>query len=182
MVLEAQRQAFAIHLFLSEIAFQSELAARAAERLVTSTDQVDSVDIWSAIQSILVAAGNVSKILWPARRRYDPRGTMLRELLGVDEDSALSDRKLRNHFEHYDERLEDWLSSNHSVVYVDQIIGSLSGYLRDFPQNAHRNYDPATQILAFRGEAISLRSLLESLKEIGQKCRLITRGSIRDGL
>ena len=99
---------------------------------------------------------------------------MLRVLLDIDENNALSDRSLRNHFEHYDERIEDWLSTTHSSVYVDQIIGSPPGFLRDFPQNAHRSYDPSTQMLKFRGESMSLESILRALDEIRQKCRMIT--------
>ena len=174
MTSEEQRQAFVKHVFLGEIKYQSQFAAKAAERLVTRGDSHDPIELWSAVQSILIAAGNVSKILWPPRPRSAPRGAMLRVLLDIDENNALSDRSLRNHFEHYDERIEDWLSSTHSSVYIDQIIGLPPGFLRDFPQNAHRSYDPSTQMLKFRGESMSLESILRALDEIRQKCRMIT--------
>lgn len=87
-------------------------------------------------------------------------------VLDIDDNNVLSDRKLRNHFEHYDERIEDWISSTHSSVYVDQIIGSPPGFLRQFPQNAHRGYDPSTQTLTFRGESLSLASILGALDQI----------------
>ena len=175
MTREDQRQAFAKHVFLGEIEYQSQFAARAADRLRTCADNFDPIEIWSAVQSILIAAGNVSKILWPPRSRSAPRGAMLRALLDIDENNAISDRNFRNHFEHYDERIEDWFSSTHSAVYVDQIIGSPPGLLRDFPQNAHRGYDPSTQTLSFRGESMNLASILGALDEIRQKCRLITQ-------
>jgi hypothetical protein len=175
MILEDQHQAFAKHVFLGEIEYQSQFAARAAEHLQTCADNFDPIEIWSAVQSILIAAGNVSKILWPPRSRSAPRGAMLRALLDIDENNAISDRNFRNHFEHYDERIEDWLSSTHSAVYVDQIIGPPPGLLRDFPQNAHRGYDPSTQTLSFRGESMNLESILRALDEIRQKCRLITQ-------
>ncbi len=82
MTRENQRQAFAKHLFLSEIEYQSQFAAKAAERLVSS-DQRDPIEIWSAVQSILIASANVSKILWPSRERFAPRGAMLRALLDI---------------------------------------------------------------------------------------------------
>lgn len=157
------------HVFLCEIEFQSELAARAAERLATWEDHADSIETWSAIQSILIAAGNVSKILWPPRRESVPRGKMLRELLHVDDRSALSDRNFRNHFEHFDERIEDWFSSTHSAHYTDQVIGLCP--IRDFPQTVHRAYDPLTQTLIFRGESMNLASILGALDEIRKKCR-----------
>ena len=167
-------QAFAKHVFLGEIENQSRFAARAAERLVTCEDHFDPIEIWGAIQSILIAAGNVSKILWPPRKKSAPRGAMLRELLDVDDSNPLSERNFRNHFEHYDERIEDWLASKNSAIYVDSNIGPPTGFLRQFPENLHRGYDPSTQILTFRGESMSLESILRALDEIRQKCRSIT--------
>ena len=174
MTRENQRQAFARHLFLGEIEYQSQFAAKAAERLVTC-DQRDPIEIWSAVQSILIASANVSKILWPSREQFAPRGAMLRALLDIDDSNALSDRTLRNHFEHYDERIDDWISSTHSSVYVDQIIGPPPGFLRQFPQNAQRGYDPSTQTVTFRGESLNLASMLRALDDIRQKCHLIVQ-------
>src|SRR5436189_6376729 len=171
MTREDQRQAFAKQVFLGEIEYQSQFAARAAEHLQTCADNFDPIDIWSAVQSILIAAGNVSKILWPPRSRSAPRGAMLRALLDIDENNAISDRNFRNHFEHYDERIEDWLSSTHSVTYTDPILGSPPGFLRDFPENAHRGYNPATQTLSFRGDSTNLGAILRALDEIRQRCR-----------
>jgi hypothetical protein len=51
--------------FIGEIVLQSKIAQRAAERLPDSHNNFDKVEVWCSIQSILVAAGNVSKILWP---------------------------------------------------------------------------------------------------------------------
>ena len=172
-----QHQAFEKHVFLSEIEMQSRFAASAAKRLVISVEHYDPIEIWSAIQSILIAAGNVSKILWPPRKTSVPRGAMLRELLDVDESNPLSDRNFRNHFEHYDERIEDWFASKKSAVYVDPIIGPPTAIMRSFPENVHRGYDPTTQTLTFRGESMDLVSILRALDEIRQKCRSINRPS-----
>src|SRR6266566_1966315 len=174
MTPDDRSKAFAKHVFLGEIEYQSQFAARAAEQLKTCTEKSDPIGIWSAVQSILIAAANVSKILWPTRPRSGPRGAALRALLAIEGSNALSDRKFRNHFEHYDERIEDWLSSTHSVTYTDPIIGSPPGFLRDFPENAHRGYNPATQTLSFRGDSTNLGAILRALDEIRQRCRQIT--------
>src|SRR5690348_1175775 len=111
--------------FLSEIEWQCQFAERAAEQLQAGAQRSDTIGTWAAVQAILTAAGNVSKILWPPRRESAARGEMLRALLGVGDNNALSDRTFRNHFEHYDERIEDWLTSRSSSTYTDQIIGPL---------------------------------------------------------
>lgn len=74
-------------------------------------DDFDRVETWCSIQTILVAAGNVSKILWP-NEKYKVRGEKLRQLLNVEKDNPLSNRKFRNHFEHYDERIEEYFQCN----------------------------------------------------------------------
>lgn len=50
--------------FIDEIVLQSKIALRAAERLIATRDNLDNIEVWCSIQSILVAAGNVSKILY----------------------------------------------------------------------------------------------------------------------
>jgi len=170
MACEDRRRDFTNHVFLSEIANQSRIALKAADRLAAVIKHgADPIDTWSAVQLILIAAGNVSKILWPPRKSSALRGEILRRQLDVDDNSPLSDRNFRNHFEHYDERIEDWLASQNTSVYTDWIIGPPMGFARQFPSNVHRGYDYTTQTLTFRGESISLESIVKALDEIRQK-------------
>jgi hypothetical protein len=172
---EQRLREFTQHLFLGEIAFQCQLAAKAAERLPACDEQFDSIEVWSAIQSILIAAANVSKILWPRESRSS-RGAALRKLFDVDDTSPLCDRSFRNHFEHYDERIEDWMSTTPSATYTDQMIGPVFEGPLHFPRLVHRHYDPYTQVLIFRNESMSLGSVLRALELVRQKCRSFTLG------
>ena len=120
------QKALAEMVFIGEIVLQSKIAELAAKRLSASKDNSDQIEVWSSIQSILVAAGNVSKILWPQKEKYAGRGERLRELLKVDDNNILSDRKFRNHFEHYDERIEKWFQGKSSAVYSDFLRGKIN--------------------------------------------------------
>jgi len=162
--------ALAETVFISEIVLQSKIAELAAKRLSAIKDNFDQIEVWSSIQSILVAAGNVSKILWP-QKEYEARGERLRELLKVDDNNILSDRKFRNHFEHYDERIEDWFKKQSSAVYSDLAVDPFKSSWGNVPNNQHRAYDPLTQTLTFRGESFDLAAVLKELKEICIKCR-----------
>ncbi len=155
---------------IGEMVTQSKFAAHAAGRLAESSDPIE---MWSSIQSILVAAANVSKILWPAREPYKERGKQLRELIGVDDHDLLSDRTFRNHFEHYDERIEDWFDGNDSAVYTDQRIDPLERGPFGLPRLAHRSYNPVSQVLRFRDESIDLAAVLAALTEIREKSRFL---------
>ncbi|MEE9905825.1 MAG: hypothetical protein K4305_10465 [Chlorobium sp.] len=153
---------------ISEIVIQSKFAEMAADRLAKSSE---SVEIWGSIQSLLVALANVSKILWPTRKKYMARGKQLRELLGIDDDNILADRTFRNHFEHYDERIEDWFDSNNSAVYMDFRIDPFEPTRLSLPQFFHRSYNPINGTLSFRNESIDLVAVLAALAEIREKCR-----------
>lgn len=153
---------------IGEIVTQSKFAEMAADQLAKSSD---SVEVWGSIQSILVAVANVSKIRWPAKKRCRARGKQLRELLGVDDDNLLSDRTFRNHFEHYDERIEDWFDSNNSAVYMDSRIDPFEPTPLSLPKFFHRSYNPVSQTLSFRNESIDLAAVLAALAEIREKCR-----------
>lgn len=174
MVGSNDRVAFAKHLFLGEIEFQAGIAERAASRLPDGRTDLDSAEAWGAVQLILGAAANVSKILWPSPKSENAeRGTMLRELLGIPEEHILSDREIRNHFEHYDERLDRWLASSESENYVDQIIGELPYFVARFPKHVNRHYDPITRRLSFRGDSIDFALVLEALADLHTRCRQV---------
>lgn len=55
--------------YLSEIVFQIKIAQRAADRLPVDPSNFDQIEVWCSIQSILVATGSVSKILWPVSKK-----------------------------------------------------------------------------------------------------------------
>lgn len=154
---------------ITEIVTQSKFAEKAAGR-INNTE--DSVEVWGSIQSILVAAGNVSKILWPPRNKNKARGVHLRGLLGVANDSILSDRTVRNHFEHYDERIENWFENSISVVYMDSQITPFEPTPFSLPQFFHRSYNSSSGKLSFRGESINLKEIIEELAKIREKCKL----------
>ncbi|MBT0571480.1 hypothetical protein KIK84_14220 [Curvibacter sp. CHRR-16] len=156
--------------FIGEIVQQAKIAKLASERLRATNDHFDELEVWSSIQSILAAAANVSKILWPSRKLSTERGMRLRRLLNVDDDNLLADRKFRNHFEHYDERIEDWFIKHGSAVYRDSIVNSFGSIWGNNPPNDHRAYNPVTQTLTFRGESVDLAALLNALEEIRHEC------------
>lgn len=158
-------------LLIGEIVLQSKIAKRAAERLRATHDDLDHVETWCSIQSILVAAGNVSKILWP-NEKYKIRGEKLRQLLKVEKDNPLSSRKFRNHFEHYDERIEEYFKYNSQGVYIDLAMNpSLnSGIFGNLPLNTHRGYNSFNNTLVFRDETLDLNKVLSALDNILQNC------------
>ncbi|MVO09992.1 hypothetical protein GOQ30_12545 [Flavobacterium sp. TP390] len=158
-------------LFLDEIVLQVKIARKAVELLETTKTTFDKIEVWGSIQSILVTAGNVSKILWPSDNKYKSRGERLRELLKIDKDNILSNRKFRNHFEHYDSRIEEWFNNQPSAVYIDLAMNpSFSG----LDLNTHRGYNSFNNTLQFREEILDLNHLLEEMEKILESCKPYT--------
>jgi hypothetical protein len=152
---------------ISEIALQAKLAKMAGKNL---SDASSSVECWAAIQSILSASANISRILWPASRRK-ARGVYLRKLLRVEENHFLADRCIRNSFEHYDERIEDWFEEHDTATYCDLVLeAQVPGSLM-LPRVSHRAYDQYTYELKFRDKSINIRELLLELEMLKEKCR-----------
>jgi hypothetical protein len=155
-------------ILMNEIVLQSKIAERAAERLKVSNEKSDRIETWASIQSILIASGNVSKILWP-NKKYKSRGEKLRDLLNVNEDNPLFDRTFRNHFEHYDDRIERWFEDQPSAVYRDLAMNpSMQGF-GELTFN-HRGYNSSNNTLIFRGESLDLNEVLNALKELRDNC------------
>lgn len=158
--------------FCGEIALQVKIARRANERLEATKDNFDNIEVWCSIQSILVAAGNISKILSPPDKKYKMRGDRLRQMLKVEDDCVLLDRKFRNSFfEHYDSRIEEWFKTHPTNAYIDLAMNP------SFPErnlNTHRGYNSFNNTLEFRGEILDLNAILIAMEKIFENCKSYT--------
>src|SRR3989442_13158213 len=92
--------------FLIEIEKQCKFGIMASYDLENALKSHNMDRLWYSVQGILLAAGNISKLLWPSNTQSADRGNELRTLLSVSDGSPLTPRTFRNHFEHFDERLE----------------------------------------------------------------------------
>ncbi len=158
--------------YIGEIELQTQIAERAANRLPINPADFDHIEVWCSIQSILVAAGNVSKILWSqSNNKSKARSKKLRKMLNIEDNNILSDRKFRNHFEHYDERIQTWFENQSSGVYIDLAFDPFKPTKWQLPKNSHREFNQVDRILTFRGETLDLKEVLNALEKIKLKCK-----------
>lgn len=151
---------------LDEIALQSQITIRAFERLNLAIENFDNIEIWGAIQSILVSSGNVSKILWP-NKKYRLRGKQLREYLQIDDNNILASRVFRNHFEHFDERVEERFNDSPTGVYIDrQMNPSLNKFFDNVEPMCQRGYNTFDHTLIFNGEVLDIKEVIKSIEAI----------------
>lgn len=132
---------------------------------------------WYSIQAMLVAAASVSKLLnldiarppgIPADRR-----SAVRQSLDVDDSSPLASRVLRNHFEHFDERLERWWTNHSSEPgYGGMHMGSAVELATVLGSQAHdRRFDPATYTLTVAGDTYELGPVIEAARKLRDKAQ-----------
>jgi hypothetical protein len=84
-------------------------------------------------------------------------------------------RTFRNHFEHFDERLERWAASPEPRTPTDSNIGPVSAISGLELDDRLRHFDPTTYTVTFRGETYHLRPIIEAIQAIHlravEKCR-----------
>jgi len=157
---------FALQAFIYEIQHQCKFADLAFQDIVSAQHEGNADRVFLAAHSFLVAVGNISKLLWPTKRSCEARGHELRELLQVGDDSVLKSRAFRNHFEHFDERLDKWANSSKRKNFADSNIrppGFISGL---DPEDWMRNLDPTCLTLTFHGDSYSIPEIMGALKPI----------------
>ena len=162
-----------LEVFTLEVSRQATFGILAYEDLMAAISARNATRIWYSVQSLLVAAGNVSKLIWPPRKRSTGRGKELREAIGVTETSPLKARMFRNIFEHYDEQLEDWMMSSERHNIVDSSVIPLGAIQGVDPEDFLRNIDPNDWTLTFRGSRLEIRPLVEALREVRDKADAI---------
>lgn len=82
------------------------------------------------MQNITIHAGSISRFLWPSPTKdkemsesHKIRGETLRKVLDVNDNSPLKNRGLRNAIEHFDERLDKYLSSEITGNIFPEYVG-----------------------------------------------------------
>lgn len=125
--------------------------------------------IWYSLQGFLVACANISKLLQAVARSRTEHGATLRTQLGVKSDSPLASRELRNHFEHIDERLEQWARSSERQNLAFRCIGPPGMISGLDPGDNFAMLDPISYRVTFRDDTFDLRPMAAEVRELHQK-------------
>jgi len=189
-----------LRIFQREIERQCEFAIIATDEIESGLSNNNSDTVWYAIQNFLVAVGNISKIFWPSYQQYQKRGKgfmekgevakakkliekaedlaqrgeELRKSLGMEDNSPIQPRNFRNHFEHFDERLESWARSSKRHNFVDSNIGPPNMIVGIDIEDYLRNFDNTTWTLTFRGDKYSIKPIMDAIHGLYQRVSVET--------
>jgi hypothetical protein len=155
-----------LRIFQREVERQCKFALIASNDLISALKSGDMDRFWFSVQAFLVAAGNISKLLWPPKETMKGRGVELRTSFGVDDNSLLEPRTFRNHFEHFDERLEEWVTSSQRRNFVDSNIGPPGMIVGLDAGDFLRNFDTTNYAVTFRGDTYNLRPIIDAIEKL----------------
>jgi hypothetical protein len=86
---------------------------------------IDTEDVLNHLQNIIVQGAALSRYFWPVRKGHERRGAHLRQALNITDDNPLRSRDLRNAMEHFDEKLDQYLSTGIVGNVLPQYFGPL---------------------------------------------------------
>ena len=158
-----------LRIFQREIERQCKFAIMAIDEIKFGLSNHNTDMVWYAMQNFLVAVGNISKIFWSSKQKYQKRGEELRKSLGIDDNSPMQPRKFRNHFEHFDERLENWATSSKRHNFVDSNIGPSNMIVGLDSEDFLRNFDNTSWTLTFRGDKYELKPIIDAIHKLYPK-------------
>ena len=155
-----------LRIFQRQVADQCRFALGGVHLINAALGEQNKDVLWVGCQQFLVGAANVSKALWGQRSKFETQRAPLRDSLSVSAESPLKNMTFRNHFEHYDERIDRWWAESVSHNILDQMIGSPSAVQGFESQESFRIYDPGSHTIYFWGEDFAVEPIARELDRV----------------
>lgn len=162
-------------IFLAEVVSQAESAFLSIGEMnnAIQTPGNGNRQFFRAAHYFLIHTAAISRILWSDSKNKEvkKRTAQLRKLLGLPEEHVLRSRRLRNHIEHYDERIDDWIRSSRNHNIVVDMIGPRNAVGGDGiqDQDIFRSYDPSSKCFYFRGELFDIQEIANGISDVHRR-------------
>ena len=163
--------------YLRELGDECEFALLSLQEMNRAFKEPNgTVRVFRCAQDFLQHSGAISRILWPppsAGARAKARGAHLTQALGVTDPHPLEKRSLRNHLEHFDERIDDWAESSVNRNIADRIIlprremFNLGSIMTE--KDIFRMFESDTLHYIFRGEEFDMQALCDGIQDIQRR-------------
>jgi hypothetical protein len=152
-------------IFLHEALCQADFAKRSYREFEIALSENDTITVFFRLHHFIVHATNLDKLL--DAKVDSSRYKLLNERVDLSGIDLKLVRTLRNHLEHFDERLDRWVSEYDGHTFFDM---NLVTEAKGFPQKSFlRALDGYT--FKFYGEDFPLQTIFSSLIEL--EARLI---------
>jgi len=149
------------NIYIGEIQTQIEFAKKAFDEYLETKKKEDLLSIFYHIHHFLIHVTNIDKLIDTSANSF--RSSIINNRFFTDNHVDLKQfRKLRNHLEHFDKRLDMWVKNYDGAAFFDMNI--ITG-AKGFPEKAFlRALDG--DIFKFHGESYNLKNLIEEVEKI----------------
>ncbi|MDO8962469.1 MAG: hypothetical protein Q8R74_12145 [Methylophilus sp.] len=144
-------------IYLQEALSQLDFAKRSYTEFEQALSENDTISVFYRLHHFIVHVANLDKLL--DTDINSTRNKLINGRIDLSNIDLKSIRRLRNHLEHFDERLDKWVSKHDGSAFFDMnVVTNASG----FPKNIFlRALDGYT--FKFYGEDYQLVEIHESL-------------------
>ena len=161
------------YIFEGEVLQQWGLTLRSVMMMNDALQRADLPASWFAMDAMLGALANISKIFFPptTRSQAKRRGRQMREAFGVQDNSLLKERALRDAFEHFDERIDRWFQHNKDRPFADRNVAPPGGIVigEMGPADFMRHFDPTTNVVSVLGDSLDLQALVQEVETLVER-------------
>ena len=114
---------------ISMHAYGAEIDMKQIDNLLSREETIQSRLVWFHLTSFLSHAGMISKLVSPISRdtTANARGATLKAALNIATTSEVLPRNARDNTEHFDERIDNWVSTNANEI-IEAVLPDLSSY------------------------------------------------------
>jgi hypothetical protein len=124
--------------------------------------------ILNELQNVIVNGAALSRYFWPVRKKeHEGRGAQLREALKISDNNPLYFRELRNAIEHFDERLDKYISSGIVGAVIPEYVGP-KPYENDVPVHFFRAFFTDTGVFRLLETEHEIELIVEEIIRINE--------------
>lgn len=162
-------------IYLDQIIEDCDMFKISIQKFNETLQQKESDPFIHATAAIQKAAA-VSRMFWPpytrneiSRARAAVRGEKLRSSLNLNDQHPIKCRALRDHLEHFDERLDDWAERSKTGSLIKRYIGPTPKWQGIERSDIVHHFDPGSAHYYFRGQAFDLQSIANGIMDISER-------------
>ncbi len=147
--------------------------AAVREQVQHGVERREEQRVWNEIRMALHFAANVPRVFFPtggASATAKTRCQHMRDLVGISAGHPIEQRGLRNHVEHFDERLDDWTTPSPRPFLTYELVRQPDiPTLPDTWDAVCMIYDAAAHEVRILGESFSLLELESTIADVQKR-------------
>jgi hypothetical protein len=147
------------YIYFQEALSQIDFARRAYKEFEQALNESDVLTVFYKLHHFVIHVANVDKLLDP--KADSVRNQVINKYLDFKDVDLKLIRRLRNHLEHFDERLDSWIEKHQGDTFFDMNI--VTG-AKGLPDKALRTLDGST--FKFYGEDFPLPPIMEEMEKL----------------